>query len=339
MRGVLFHGPRQLEVADLPSPPLKPKEVRLRVERAGICGSDVAAWRGDWPTPHVPSVKGHEVCGTITEIGAEVDQLLPGRLVAVRPIGGCGICKQCKAGMYNRCRNFTMYGGDFPGGWADEMVVRQEHARPLPANVTPDQGVLAEPIAVVTHAFGLAGSVRGAAVAVIGAGTLGLLTIQIARVLGATNVYATGRQDQKLALAKRFGAEVGDARTEDVVEAGLERGGPYDLVIDYVGSSETLDQAIKLAAPGGQIDIVAGPHAKRLDFDYVAFRTLEVSLIASRIYGEDFDDAISLLGRGELDLAPFITHRFDFEHTPEALEFVNASRADTIKVVLQREVG
>ena len=335
MRGVLFHGPRQLIVADLPAPALAPDEVRLRVERAGVCGSDVAAWRGDWPTPHVPSVKGHEVCATVTEVGAGVERLLPGTLVAVRPIRGCGDCKQCARGMYNRCAQFAMYGGNFPGGWAEEMVVRHDHARPLPANVTPDEGALTEPIAVVTHAFGLAGSVRGAAVAIIGAGTLGLLAIQVARLLGATGVYATGRQDRKLELARRFGAEIGDTRTEDVVKAGLERGGPYDIILDFVGSSETLDQAIGLAAPGGMIDIVAGPHESRLSFDFVKFRALEVSLIAARIYGEDFDDAISLLGRGELDLAPFITHRFDVEQTPEALEFANANRADAIKVVIQ----
>ncbi len=335
MRGVVFHGPRRLEVVDLPSAPLAPDEVRLHVERAGVCGSDVAAWRGDWPTPHIPSVKGHEVCATVTEIGAEVERLLPGTLVAVRPIRGCGSCKQCARGMYNRCQRFKMYGGDFPGGWAEEMVVRQDHARPLPPGITPDQGVLTEPIAVVTHAFGLAGSVRGAAVAIIGAGTLGLLAIQVARLLGATSVYATGRQDRKLELARRFGAQVGDTRSEDVIKAGLERGGPYDIILDMVGSSETLDQAIGLAAPGGMIAIVAGPHESRLEFDYVAFRALEVSLIASRIYGEDFNEAISLLGRGDLDLEPFITHRFDVGRAPEALEYVNANRAEALKVVIQ----
>jgi L-iditol 2-dehydrogenase len=275
----------------------------------------------------------------VTEVGASVDSLLPGTLVAVRPIRGCGECRECRAGRYSRCRRFSMYGGEYPGGWADEMVVRHDHARPLPRSVTPDQGVLAEPIAVVTHAFGLAASLRGAQVAVLGAGTLGLLAIQVARVLGATSVFASGRQDGKLELARRFGAQVADARTEDVVAAGLGRGGPFDVVIDFIGSSEALDQALGLSAPGGMIILVAGPHSSRLDLDYVRFRALEVSLIASRIYGEDFDDAISLLGRGELDLTPFVTHRFDLERAPEAVRFANENRADAIKVVLQPGLG
>jgi 2-desacetyl-2-hydroxyethyl bacteriochlorophyllide A dehydrogenase len=339
MRGVLFHGPRELTVVDLPLPPLAPDEVRLRVERSGICGSDVASWRGDWPTAVVPSVKGHEVCGTVTEIGAAVSGVLPGMLVAVRPIRGCGVCRSCARGAYNRCGDWSMYGLQRPGGWADEMVVRQDHARPLPPGVTADQAVLTEPLAVVTHAFGLAGSLRGASVAILGAGTLGLLAIQAARLLGATSVYATGRQDRKLALAERFGARVGDARTEDVVAAGLARGGPFDVVLDCIGSSEALNQGLRLAAAGGTVLLVAGPHHPTLELDYVEFRAREVSLIASRIYGADFDDAIALLGRGELDLAPLITHRFDVEHAPEAVAFADANRADAIKVVLQPGLG
>ncbi|MFN8636879.1 MAG: alcohol dehydrogenase catalytic domain-containing protein, partial [Chloroflexota bacterium] len=146
MRAVLFHGTGQLEVVDRPSPALAADEVRLRVERSGICGSDIATWKGEWPSPHVPSVKGHEVCGSVLEVGADVKGLSAGQLVAVRPIGGCGACKHCLLGRYSRCRQFTMYGQQRPGGWAEEMIVRQGHARPLAPSVTPDQGLFAEPI-------------------------------------------------------------------------------------------------------------------------------------------------------------------------------------------------
>jgi 2-desacetyl-2-hydroxyethyl bacteriochlorophyllide A dehydrogenase len=335
VRAVLFRGPRHVEVVELPSAPLAPDEVRLRVDRAGICGSDLATLRGDWPSPVGPSVKGHEVCGTVIEAGSAVEGPRVGQLVAMRPIRGCGACRYCERGQYSRCASYTMYGGHFAGGWADEMVVRADHARPLAEHVTPDDGAFAEPIAVVAHAFNLAGSIEGASVAVLGAGVIGLLAIQVARARGASRVYATGRQDMKLDLARRFGASVGDARTQDVVAAGLEQGGPYDVVVDCIGSSEALGQALKLSARGGWILLVAGPHEPNLTFDYADHHRREVAIMSSLIYGEDFDDALPLLASGELDLAPLLTHRFDVAEAPAAIEFANAQRADVIKAVLQ----
>jgi 2-desacetyl-2-hydroxyethyl bacteriochlorophyllide A dehydrogenase len=331
----LFRGTRDLEVVVAPSAPLAPDEVRLRVERAGICGSDLATWRGDWPSPVVPSIKGHEVCGSVIEVGSAVEGLKLGQLVAVRPIRGCGACRYCERGEYSRCASYAMYGGHFAGGWADEMVVRQDHARPLADSVTPDQGAFAEPIAVVAHAFNLAGSIDGASVAVLGAGVIGLLAIQVARARGAARIYATGRQDKKLELARRFGAATGDARTQDVVAAGLEQGGPYDVVVDCIGTSEGLGQALKLSARGGWILLVAGPHEPTLSFDYADHHRREVAIMSSLIYGEDFDDCLPLLASGSLDLAPLLTHRFDVAEAPKAVEFANAHRSDVIKAVLQ----
>lgn len=335
MRAVLFHGTRSMEIVDEPSPALAPDEVRLRVDRAGICGSDIATWKGDWPTPHLPCRKGHEVCGTVTEVGSAVQRVEPGQLVAVRPIRGCGACRNCQQGRYSRCAEFKMYGLHLPGGWAEEMVVREDHARPFVPSVTPDQGVFAEPIAVMAHAFNLAGSIEGASVALLGAGTLGLLGIQIARARGASRVFATGRQDRKLALARQFGAVTADARTDDVVKVGLEHGGPYDVVVDMIGSSEALNDGLRLADYGGWVVLVAGPHHATLTFDFVEHRLKEVAIIASRIYGEDFDDALDLLAGGSLDLAPLLTHRYTVDDALAAMEFAATNRSDAIKVVLQ----
>jgi 2-desacetyl-2-hydroxyethyl bacteriochlorophyllide A dehydrogenase len=335
MRAVLFHGTGKLEVVDRPSRALAPDEVRLRVERAGICGSDIATWKGDWPSPHVPSVKGHEVCGSVLEVGSAVDRLQAGQLVAVRPISGCDACRHCERGNYSRCSNFKMYGQQEPGGWAEEMIVHHDHARPLASSVTADQGLFAEPIAVVAHAFNLTGSLDGASVAVLGAGVLGLIAIQVAFARGATRVYATGRQDKKLGLAGQFGAATGDARTDDVVATGLEHGGPYDVVLDCIGSSEALDDAIRLSESGGWIVLVAGPHHPELHFNYVEHRLREVAVIASRIYGEDFDDCLGLLAGGKLDLAPLLTHRYAIDDAVEAMAFAASNRADAIKVALQ----
>lgn len=335
MRAVLFHGTGQLEVVDQPSRALAANEVRLRVERSGICGSDIATWKGDWPSPHVPSVKGHEVCGSVLEIGSAVDRLETGQLVAVRPIRGCGSCRHCQRGNYSRCTQFMMYGQQEAGGWAEELIVRHDHARPLAPSVTPDQGLFAEPVAVIAHAFNLAGSLQGASVAILGAGVLGLIAIQVAYARGASRVFATGRQDKKLELARRFGAVTADARKDDVVRVGLEHGGPYDVVLDCIGTSEALNDAILLSEAGGWIVLVAGPHEAELHFNYVEHRLREVAVIASRIYGEDFDDCLDLLAGGKLDLAPLLTHRYAIDDAVEAMAFAASNRADAIKVALQ----
>jgi len=335
MRAVLFHGTGKLEVVDRPSPPLAPHEVRLKVERSGICGSDIATWKGDWPTPVVPCLKGHEVCASVLELGGAVERLTPGQLVAVRPIRGCGDCRHCQQGRYSRCSQFKMHGLHLPGGWAEEMVVRHDHARPLASHVTPDQGLFSEPVAVIAHAFNLAGSLEGASVAILGAGVLGLIAIQVARARGASRVFATGRQDKKLELARQFGAVTADARTDDVVKVGLEHGGPYDVILDCIGTSAALDDAILLAEPGGWIVLVAGPHEATLHFNYVEHRLREVAVIASRIYGEDFDDCLGLLAGGKLDLAPLLTHRYAIDDAVEAMAFAASNRADAIKVALQ----
>jgi 2-desacetyl-2-hydroxyethyl bacteriochlorophyllide A dehydrogenase len=335
MRAVLFHGTGQLEVVERPSPPLAADEVRLKVDRSGICGSDIATWKGDWPTPVLPCLKGHEVCGTVTEVGAAVDRLTPGQLVAVRPIRGCGGCHHCQRGNYSRCSSFKMHGLHLPGGWAEEMVVRHDHARPLASTVSPDQALFAEPIAVIAHAFNLAGSLQGASVAILGAGVLGLIAIQVAFARGASRVFATGRQDKKLELARRFGAVTADTRTDDPVRVGLEHGGPYDVILDCIGSSEALNDGIRLSEAGGWVVLVAGPHHAELSFNYVEHRLRETAIIASRIYGEDFDDCLHLLAGGQLDLAPLLTHRYAVEDAPAAMEFAASNRADAIKVALQ----
>jgi 2-desacetyl-2-hydroxyethyl bacteriochlorophyllide A dehydrogenase len=336
MRAVLFHGTGKLEVVDRPSPTLGPDEVRLKVERSGICGSDIATYKGDWPTPVIPCLKGHEVCASVLETGAEVEGLAPGQLVAVRPIRGCGVCRHCARGNYSRCADFKMHGLHLPGGWAEEMVVRKDHARPLAPHVTADQGLFSEPIAVIAHAFNLAGSLEGASVAILGAGVLGLIAIQVAKARGASRVFATGRQDKKLALARQFGAATADARTDDVVKVGLEHGGPYDVVLDCIGTSAALNDAILLSEKGGWIVLVAGPHeGADLRFSYVEHRLREVAVIASRIYGEDFDDCLGLLAGGSLDLAPLLTHRYAVDDAVEAMAFAASNRADAIKVALQ----
>lgn len=336
MRAVMFQGTGRLEVVERPSQPLGSDEVRLKVERSGICGSDIATWKGEWPSPVVPSLKGHEVCASVLETGPAVQGLRPGQLVAVRPIRGCGACRHCLLGRYSRCRAYQMHGQQLAGGWAEEMVVRQDHARPLAPHVTPDQALFAEPIAVIAHAFNLAGgSLQGASVAILGAGVLGLLAIQIAFARGATRVFATGRQDKKLALARRFGALTADARTDDVVTTGLDHHGAYDVVLDCIGSSEALNDAVRLSEYGGWVVLVAGPHHANLSLNYVEHRLRETAIVASRIYGEDFDDCLDLLASGNLELGPLLTHRFAFEDGPAAMEFASSNRSDAIKVCLQ----
>ena len=180
MKVAHFTAPKKLEIVDLPPPRLnRPDAVLLRVDRVGVCGSDVHYYLegriGDRALVY-PATVGHECAGTVVEVGAEVDRLLPGQRVAVDPAIVCGTCDQCRAGRSNTCRNLTFMGcpGEALGAVAELRVVPAENCFPIPAGMTLDEAALVEPLSVGLHAVRLAELPPAARIAILGAGPIGL---------------------------------------------------------------------------------------------------------------------------------------------------------------------
>jgi 2-desacetyl-2-hydroxyethyl bacteriochlorophyllide A dehydrogenase len=245
----------------------------------------------------------------------------------------CGSCVACQRGDTNHCPTLQVFGGARPGAFANEVNVPAGNLRPIPDSMTWDEAVLVEPTGIAVHCCNRAGLAAGDRVAVLGAGSIGLLIQQVAKARGASYILATGRQAGKLALAKQMGAdETVDTSHQEVVTE--ERLSTFDLVFDCIGGDQAIDQAIKLLRPGGRILALAVPHTGALSLNYGEFYRKELTMRGARLYDSDFDEAITLIASGQVKPLPIITHRFSLDQGPQALLEVVNNRQEAIKILL-----
>jgi len=271
MRSLVYYGPRDLRVEDRPDLPLGPKDVRVAVKASGICGSDLHAVARATPRRTPGIVMGHEVTGVVVEAGTDAIACRVGDRVAIQPLRSCGRCPLCLAGRSNACESRTLYGmtPGMPGGYAERIVVTEDRILPLPDGVPFDLGTLAEPLAVGLHAVGRgpagyrervpragerpSGPARS--VAVVGSGTIGLMTLVALSTLAPETIFVIDKLESKLAYAKPLGARTILAGQDDplavVREATGGRG--VDWAIEAVGVSETAALAVELARTGGHV--------------------------------------------------------------------------------------
>jgi L-iditol 2-dehydrogenase len=242
---------------DVAVPEPGPDELLVRVEAAGICGSDRHMFRGEYPTA-LPVTLGHEFCGIIESTGADVTQLKPGDRITADPNIACGHCPHCRRGRPNLCDTLTAIGVFRDGGFADYVLVPQRQAVHLPAQLSAIHGAFSEPLACCLHGLDVARIVPGDSVAVIGGGVIGLLMVQLARLAGATTVILTTRQKPRRDLAEALGAtHTLDASRADMVDATVGPGGivpgGVEVVLECAGVPETFVQSLALARRGGTV--------------------------------------------------------------------------------------
>lgn len=257
-RSLRFAGPRDVRLTAAADRPLAPGEVRLRPLAVGVCGTDAHIVGGSFPAePGV--VLGHEVCGRVIELGDGVDEATAprvGDLVTVEPHRYCTACTWCRAGQEHLCSGKRGYGVRLDGGMAETMVVPARIAYVLPPDTVPWIGALCEPVACCVHAVDRLGVVAGEALLVLGSGPAGAVLVALGRLLGAAPVVAADTRQARRDLALRMGADVViDPRDPDQVRHALDLTGGegYPAVVDAVGSSSVLEQAITLARRGGRV--------------------------------------------------------------------------------------
>lgn len=336
MKAALLEAPQKLSLVDLPSPALGPGQVRVQVKSVGICGSDMAAIRGDNPMMFFPVVLGHEASGIVAEV-AEGSRFQPGQRVYVRPLATCGKCDACRAQEWNHCAELRILGVHVNGAYAEEVVTPEETVRLLPDDMSFDEGALIEPAAVAVHCTNRSMLRPGEKVAIFGTGVIGNMAVQVANAKGASAVMAVDVVDERLALARQMGADVtANPLKDDPAKVGLEKLGGVDVVIDFAGPRHTMAHAIPLLKPGGRIVLLVPPETPRLEVDdYKSVFRKELSIVLSRLYGADYDDAVPLIQSGKLQLKPLITHRFPLANLFEALDAVRGKEGNLIKAVLQ----
>jgi 2-desacetyl-2-hydroxyethyl bacteriochlorophyllide A dehydrogenase len=333
MKAAVLHGPRSLRVEGAPAPTPAAGEVLVRVAIAGLCGTDYSIFSGERPVGY-PRIMGHEFVGRIEAVGPGVTTPRVGDRVAIEPNYSCGACPLCREGNRNLCLRRTAIGIDVDGCFADLVRVPARCCWPTPAGVSDEDLMITEPLAVVVRAVAR-GQVRsGEATAVVGAGTLGLLTVQVLRAHGA-RVLAVSRSQRRLALAQELGAEATHASAEggsleDVAREFSHREG-LGCVVETAGTAEAAGDALRLVRPGGRVVLTGLPHdATPVRFFSVVRR--EISIVGSMIYQDEFAEAMQLVAAGKVKTRPLVTHRFALDEIEHA--FAVHRDPSSIKVAL-----
>ncbi len=332
MKAAILHGPRDLRVESSTRPEVRGDEVLVRVTVAGLCGTDYRIWSGDRPVAY-PRVMGHEFVGRVEMIGAGVTRVAPGGHVAVEPNYSCGTCPLCWEGNKNLCLARTAVGIDVDGCFAELVRVPARCCWPAPAGVADEDLVLTEPLAVAVRAVGRADVRSGETVAIVGAGTLGLLAVQVARGHGA-RILVVSRTARRFALARDLGAEathtVEDGPLDARARAFSGREG-VDCVIETAGTAEAVNHALALVRPGGRLILTGLPHESTpVEFFSVVRR--EITILGSMIYQDEFSEAMRLVADGTVKTRPLVSHRFPLDAIGDA--FVTHAQPDSIKVAL-----
>lgn len=329
--------PGKIEFVEVPVPEAAENEVLVRIEKIGVCGSDIHVYHGKHPFTSYPVTQGHEVSGVIEKIGSGVTGLHAGQKVTIEPQVVCGKCHPCRHGKYNLCEELKVMGFQTTGTASHYFAVDASKVTPLPDTFSLEDGAMIEPLAVAVHAVRRAGDVKDKDIVVLGAGPIGNLVAQTAKSMGARRVMITDVSDLRLKLAAECGVDVCvNTRGRDFNEALLEAFGPdkADVCYDCAGTDVTMNQAIRHVRKGSTIILVA-VFASMANVDLAVANDHELDINSTMMYRhEDYVEAIRLVDAGLIRLRPLVTARFAFRDYLKAYQHIDAHREETMKVII-----
>jgi L-iditol 2-dehydrogenase len=326
LRALRLHGPNELRLHDEPEPSPAPGEVLVRVTAVGLCGSDrhwvLEGGIGDAQLEH-PLVLGHEFAGVIASGPHE------GQRVAVDPAVPCGVCEACAAGLEHLCPAVRFAGHGPTDGALRALLAWPEHlVHPVPETLSDVEAALAEPLGVALHALDL-GHVRpGAGAGVFGCGPLGLLLVQLLRMVGASPIVATDVLAHRVAAAEELGATHAVLAGELALDEGLE------VAFEAAGDDGAVDEAVASLRPGGRLVLVGIPDDDRTSFRASVARRKGLTLLLSRrMRAADLPRALLLAAEGRVDLKGLVSGRYALDEWPDAFAALRERRG--LKVVIE----
>lgn len=342
MKAMRLFGPRDMRVDEIPTPKPGPGEALIRVRAVGVCGSDVHYYLdghiGD-AVAEFPFTMGHEFSGEVAALGPGADGPLVGTRVAVDPAIPCMECETCLEGNPNCCPNVRFPGSaPIQGSLSEYYVHPAELCVPLPDSLDFVDGAMLEPLGVVVHALTLAKIRPGDAVAVVGAGPIGLMVAQVAVASATAAVYVSEPIPNRRQLAATIGATaVCDPKNEDPVAFVMRQTGGrgVDIAIETAWGGEAVGQAVRMARPAGKVILVGIPREDVVSFPAGAARRKGLSILMSRRMKFVYPRAMSLVERGVVDLKQFLTHRFPFDRAAEAFELVATLSDGVVKAMVE----
>jgi 2-desacetyl-2-hydroxyethyl bacteriochlorophyllide A dehydrogenase len=331
MKALLLKAPRQLELSELPRPDLLDRQVRVRVDKVGVCGSDYSSIAGKLPFTRFPIVPGHEASGEVLEAGEQTGWK-PGDRVLIHPILANRDDPVFARGEVHHSDSTEVLGVvSRNGAYAEETVVEDYMLRKIPEGMDYESAAMVEPVAVAVRAVQRGGIQAGDRVLVFGAGNIGLLVIQVARALGAGRVVVTDLLPERLALAAKLGVDQAIDVREGFPKNEFEK--QFDIVIDGVGSEGSVQDALVACARGGRIVVYGVPKGDIVLALKAAFAK-DLVLATSRLYDADFDLAIRLMAEGKIRAKDMITHRITLAEAPLLFSRVLDGEERAIKIMI-----
>ncbi len=347
MKALRWHGRKDVRLEEVPEPTAAPGEVVIRVAACGICGSDLHEYlHGPLYIPKAPHpltgvvppvTLGHEFCGRVVEVGAGVETVRPGDRVAVNPCLLCGECVWCRRGQWNYCAKLGSVGLCRDGALAPFVAVPAYGCHVLPPETDDTEGASVEPLAVAVHAYRRARLTGVERVAVIGAGPIGLLMLQVLKAKGSGWVVVVEPREERRRLARALGADgVIDPEAEDPIRAvaRLTEDERVAVAFECVGSAPAFATALRVAGKGGRV-VVVGLVPEAVQTSLLGLLAHEKEIVGSSAYVDEFPEAIDLLARGRVRIAPLITARIPLEDTiPRGLEALLRREERHVKILV-----
>ena len=347
MRAAVTRDWNDVHIEEVPVPALEPGEALVRVGACGICGTDLkivaGVYKGSWP-PALPFIQGHEWAGTVAVLGEGVTGLQVGDRVAAENHKGCGACANCRRGRYNLCevarskgKTYKLYGHSAQGAFADYAARPAGLLHKLPDAVSFEEGTIVNQGALGLHAIRRCRIEPGDTVAVIGPGLVGLITVQLAKAVGATRVIVVGR-GPRLELAKELGAdEVVDITTTDTVEGvrSLTNGRGADCSFECAGAPEAVVASVNCVKRGGRVALVGLTGNKEVSFNTDRIALDEVDVFGVRSSPNAYPELISLIAAGKVNVKKLVSRVYPLEQINEAYDAFRKRAGGAIRMVIK----
>lgn len=329
MNAAVVERPGKVAVERVDDPAPGPREVLVRVEACGICGTDLHLLDGESPLARYPLIPGHEFSGEVVAAGGQVEHPRVGDFVAVDPNLPCGVCRFCQAGRANLCLNYEAIGVTEAGACAELVAVPAANAFVLPPELPRAWGALVEPLSCAVHGFDRLHARLADRYLIYGAGTMGLLMAQLARRAGAASVDVVDVQQGRLPVAERLGADRTAASADE-----LDRPQGWEVVIDATGVVAAIEDGLRRVARGGTF-LLFGVAAAEATAAFSPFRVYneEISVIGSMAVLHSFERARDLLVGGAIDAEAMITHSVALARYEDAITAFRGGAGLKIQVV------